>query len=304
MVWAAMNSDVAQNSFGLPSPSHSRRRALALGLLGLVALLATGSLILTLRFGGSSAKPSESVSVARDQTSYGPPKAAPLPTAAALQRARSFARGRRGLVSFAVVDTSGRLACYRCRISYHSASVVKAMLLVSYLNQLSAGGEPLPADHKAYLDSMIRVSDNDAATAIYGHVGDEGLNELAWQAQMTDFRVSGSWGSAQITAADQVHFFARMQELTAPEYQAYVRSLLSSIVPRESWGIPEVSRPQWLTLFKGGWLTSRRGSLVHQVARLEKERLSLTIAILTDRNPSDGYGRETITGIAARLLGQ
>ena len=75
-----------------------------------------------------------------------------------------------------------------------------------------------------------------------------------------------------------------------------------SIAPRESWGIPEVSRPEWLTFFKGGWLTSRRGNLVHQVARLEKGQLSLTIAILTDGNPSDAYGRATVRGIAARLL--
>jgi hypothetical protein len=31
---------------------------------------------------------------------------------------------------------------------------------------------------------------------------------------------------------------------------------------------------------------------------------ALAIAILTDANPSDPYGRETITGIADRLLGQ
>jgi Beta-lactamase enzyme family len=267
-----------------------------------VALIATGSLILTLRFGGA-AKPGEAVSVARDPTSYGP-KAAASPTAVALGRARSFARGRRGLVSFAVVDTSGTLACFRCRVSYHSASVVKAMLLVSYLNQLSTGGEPLPADHKAYLDSMIRVSDNDAATAIYAHVGEEGLNELAWQAHMADFRISGSWGSASITAADQARFFAALNELIAPEYRMYVRDVLSSIAPRQSWGIPEVSRPEWDTFFKGGWLTTRRGSLVHQVARLESDGSSMAIAVLTDGAPSDAYGRETIRGIASRLLGR
>ena len=265
-----------------------------------MALIATGSLILTLRFDGA-ARPGEAVSVARDQTSYGP-KAAASPTAVALGSARSFARGRRGLVSFAVVDTSGTLACFRCRASYHSASVVKAMLLVSYLDQLSAGGEPLPADHEAYLESMIRRSDNDAATAIYAHVGDKGLSELAAQAQMAGFRVSGSWGSAQITAADQARFFADLGVLTAPEYRDYALALLTSISQEQSWGIPEVARPEWQTFFKGGWLTHEDGSLVHQVARLEQGDETMAIAVLTDGNPSDSYGRETIAGIAARLL--
>ena len=150
---------------------------------------------------------------------------------------------------------------------------------------------------------MIRVSDNDAATAIYHHVGDEGLRELADKAQMADFRVSRSWGSARITAADQARFFAALDELTASEYRSYVRELLSSVVDEQAWGIPEVSRPEWATFFKGGWLTHGRGSLVHQVARLEKGGSVIAIAVLTDRDPSDSYGRETIGGIAARLLG-
>ncbi len=71
----------------------------------------------------------------------------------------------------------------------------------------------------------------------------------------------------------------------------------------QSWGIPQVSQPDWQTFSKGGWLTTQGVSLVHQVARLESGASSLTIAILTDGNPSDAYGRETIHGIALRLLG-
>lgn len=112
------------------------------------------------------------------------------------------------------------------------------MLLVAYLNRLATKDEPLPADHEAYLEAMIRVSDNDAASAVYAHVGDRGLYELARQAGMADFDVSGSWGSARITAADQARFFARIPELTAPAYRDYVRALLSSIVAAQSWGIP------------------------------------------------------------------
>jgi Beta-lactamase enzyme family len=227
------------------------------------------------------------------------------PTAAQLHRAEAFATERDGRVSFAVVDTSGSLRCFRCRTVYHAASVVKAMLLVAYLNRLANDNEVVPADHDKYIDAMIRTSDNAAATTIYTHVGDERLEELAEQARMADFRVHGSWGSARITAADQARFFARIVALTAPEYQPYVRRLLSSIVPDQSWGIPRVARPEWRTFFKGGWLThDRRGYLVHQVARLETRGTLLTVAVLTDGNPSDAYGRETIAGIANRLLGR
>ena len=274
-----------------------------LATLALLALAAVG--FVGLRFGGVAAD-------SRTQTTPTSSKEAStlltedvhIPAPREVIKASNFAARRLGNVSFAVIDTTGALSCYRCRVRYHSASVVKAMLLVAYLNRLAGEHKELTRDHEAYLNSMIRVSDNDAATAIYAHVGDRRLYALADQADMTDFHISGSWGSARITAADQAGFFARMQELIPSEYQGYTRTLLSSIVPRESWGIPQVSRPEWLTMFKGGWLTSRRGNLVHQVARLEKRQLSIAIAVLTDGNPSDAYGRETITGVTARLLGE
>lgn len=272
---------------------------MALSLVVLGAVLA--GVLLGLRLHTSSAEEVADSPTPRGTTSKSTP--ARLPTAVEVEAAERFAKERAGRVSFAVIDTSGALACYRCRLSYHSASVVKAMLLVSYLDHLAEVGEPLPADHEAYLASMIRVSDNDAATAIYSHVGDKGLFKLAAEAGMTDFQVSGSWGSAHITAADQARFFAALNELIAPRYRDYARALLSSISAEQSWGIPEVARPEWQTFFKGGWLLHEDGRLVHQVARLEKDGSAMAIAVLTDGDPSDAYGRETIQGIAAHLLG-
>jgi hypothetical protein len=287
-------------------PQHLRarnsRRRLGLWALTTVGLLAlTAFAVVALRLGRTPAD-SGTPSMPSIQVSTVLTEDVQIPAPWQVMKASDFAASRVGRVSFAVVDTTGALSCYRCRASYHSASVVKAMLLLAYLNRLVGEHKALTADHEAYLDSMIRVSDNEAATVIYGHVGDRRLQELADQAHMTDFHIFGSWGTARITAADQANFFARTDELTPSEYQGYARSLLSSIVASESWGIPTVSRPEWFTMFKGGWLTSKRGSLVHQVARLEEGQLSLAIAVLTDGNPSDAYGRETITGVAARLL--
>lgn len=226
-----------------------------------------------------------------------------LPSIAQMRRARLFAMQRSGTVSFAVIDTSGRLRCYRCNDRYVSASVVKTMLLVAYLDQIAEADPPLSPSHRALLNAMIRRSDNTAATAIYRHVRDAALYRLAAEAEMTRFDVFGDWTSARITAADQVRFFARIDELTPPEYRGYARQLLASVVPSQTWGIPEISRPRWMTLLKGGWRHTSRGHLVHQVARLERRGLSVAIAVLTDGNPSDAYGRATIRGVAARLLG-
>jgi hypothetical protein len=235
-----------------------------------------------------------------------PTQAAPrreqMPTARALARARAFARARVGLVSFAVVDTSGGLRCHECWRRYAATSVVKAMLRVAYLHSLSVAHRPLTPADRALLGSMIRASDNDAATAVYLRVGDAGLERLARQARMRAFAVSGYWGYAQITAADQARLFAGLNRLVPRQFLADVRGLLSSIVSWQSWGIPEVARPHWRTFFKGGWRGSPLGQLVHQVARLARDKLSIAIAVLTDGNPSQAYGRETVRGIAVRLV--
>jgi beta-lactamase class A len=235
-----------------------------------------------------------------------PPRSTPrteaLPSGAQVRAAHAFARGRLGLVAFAVVDTSGGVRCHRCRRRFVSASLVKAMLLLAYLERLDAERRPLVAPDRALLEAMIRVSDNRAADAVYARVGDAGLYELARRAGMRSFDVSGHWANAQLTAADQALLFARLCKLPPRNYRAYARALLSSIVRSQSWGMPRVARHRWRTYFKGGWRGTALGELVHQAARLEHGRRSMAIAVLTDGNPTRGYAVATVQGIAERLL--
>jgi hypothetical protein len=229
--------------------------------------------------------------------------AARLPNARQLAVARRYARSRDGLVSFAVIDSQGKLHCHRCRVRYVSASLVKAMLLVAYLDHLAGEGRRLTASDRVLLDPMIRVSDNIAASAVYSRAGgNPALHGLARRAGMRSFDIFGHWETAQLTAADQARFFARLQRLTPRGYWPYANQLLSSVVSWQSWGIPQASRPRWRALFKGGWRGTRRGELVHQAARLERGSKTIAIAVLTDGNPSQLYGRKTVRGIAARLL--
>jgi Protein of unknown function (DUF3152)/Beta-lactamase enzyme family len=226
-----------------------------------------------------------------------------LPTSARLRGARSFARGRAGWVSFAVVDSAGRLRCQACRRRYVAASVVKVMLLVGYLDRVGAERRPLTTGERALLGAMVRASDNDAADAVYYSLGDAALYRLARRAGMRHFDVYGYWANALLTAADQARFLARLDRLVPRPHRGYARALLSSIVAWQDWGVPEVSRPRgWRTFFKGGWRATASGQLVHQIARLERSGAAITIAVLSDGTPSQAYGRETVRGIAARLL--
>jgi beta-lactamase family protein len=231
-----------------------------------------------------------------------PPAKAVAPSARAMAAALRFARSRAGLVSVAIVDSAGASHGWRQNRAYASASVVKAMLLVSYLRQASWRGLRLDEDTRRDLEEMIVISDNDPAGRAYELVGGDGaLYSLAHSAGMRFFAVHGYWSSAQITARDEARLFFRLDELVPAAQRPYARRLLSSIVSYQRWGIPRAARG-WHVYFKGGWLTSAKGELVHQVALLERGGRAFALAILTDGNPSQAYGRATIEGIAARSL--
>ena len=150
---------------------------------------------------------------------------------------------------------------------------------------------------------MINVSDNSAATQTWSIVGDCGLYSVAHAAGMTDFSIVGIWANAQISAADQAKFFFEMDSLIPHEFVGYARFLLSTIAGFESWGIPAVARPRgYKVFFKGGWRGTGLGQLVHQVGRLEGHGLTFSMAVMTDGDPSMGYGIDTIQGVTGSLL--
>jgi beta-lactamase class A len=225
-----------------------------------------------------------------------------VPSQAELAEARAFAAARAGAISFAVVDTQGRLRGKGSKRLFSSASVVKSMLLAAELRRLQRDGLPLDARTESLLRAMITYSDNDAADTIYSRVGDAGLFEVARLARMERFTVAGHWGNAQITAADMARMFSDLDRVYAGRNRELGLGLLGSIVPEQSWGVPAAAGREWTVRFKGGWVTTERGQLAHQAAELRAPGRRLAIAVLTDYQPSMSYATETVRGVAERLL--
>jgi hypothetical protein len=219
-----------------------------------------------------------------------------------VRAATRFVRARSGSASFAVIDERGRIHAYRRGVQYSSASLVKAMLLVAYLRRGDVRHRRLRGSERSLLGPMIRVSDNDAATAIYGRVGASGLSRLARRAGMRRFVPNPVWGGSQVTARDQARFFFRIRGLVPKRHRSYALGLLRRIVPAQRWGIPRARPPGWRIHFKGGWTPDDDGWRVHQAALLRQGHRKLAVAILTRGNPSLDYGAETIAGVTARLL--
>jgi beta-lactamase class A len=232
---------------------------------------------------------------------------ADYPPPGAVRRAQRFAAAR-GDVSFAVMDRSLGLRGYDLDRQYSSASASKALLLAAELRRLDREGLSLSSETKALLEPMIIYSDNRAADAVYAQVGDEGLEEVAERAGMSDFEPTpGFWGGDQITAADMARFFYRLDANLPGPHRAYAKRLLARITPAERWGIPEAVGGGWSVWFKGGWRPpggeQNSGPVTHQAALLEHRRGEhLALAVLTDEAPWGGGGFEAIEGVARRLL--
>jgi hypothetical protein len=216
--------------------------------------------------------------------------------------ATHYVEGRAGLVSFALVDERGRLHGYRARALAPSASLLKPMLLVAYLRKAEVRGRSLRTWERDLLGPMIRRSDNAAASVVLGLVGSEGVNRLARVAGMASFHlVLPYWGHSEITASEQARFFRHIDAYVPSRHRAYALRLLASIVDSQRWGVAPVAPLGWRLHFKGGWSTGT-GLVDHQVALLRAGGERISLAILTRFNPDHAYGKETLRGVAARLL--
>jgi Beta-lactamase enzyme family len=214
--------------------------------------------------------------------------------------AARWAHSRHGSITFAV-RTDEHLWGRGLDTQVPSASVFKAMLLVTYLRRHSVRDRDLTDADRTLLGPMIRRSDNVAATRVRDIVGNAAVVRLAHRAGMTRFRIAQVWGLSQITARDQTRYFLHIDRFVPERHRRYAMRLLRTIVPSQRWGFAQVIPDGWTLYFKGGW-GSGTGAVDHQVGLLRRGGQRVAIAVLTLNSPSHDYGKATLRGVAKRLL--
>jgi hypothetical protein len=228
--------------------------------------------------------------------------AAPQTWESRIAAAERYAERRAGTISFAVVDEANRLHGSRARVAAYSASLLKPMLLVAYLRRSGVRDRPLRQRERDLLTPMIRRSDNTNVPRLIAIVGERRLQNLAEAAGMEHFVLHMPyWGSSETTPRGQARFLHRIEGLVPATHRRYAMRLLATVIPAQRWGVGRVPPAGWRLYFKGGW-SSGTGLVDHQVAlyRAGGERFSL--ALFTRFDPSHEYGKETLRGLAARLL--
>jgi beta-lactamase class A len=216
-------------------------------------------------------------------------------------------------VSVAVRDDYLGLNCwYHMRQAHYSASAIKATILAALLREAQEQHRGLTAWEKGNAWRMITQSDNNAATALWNHVGLHRLQHFLDLAGMreTSLNTWGAWGLTNITAFDQTLLLRLLQypnQVLTDQSRGYELDLMSHVVAAQSWGV-KAGVPTWFSWhIKNGWapLPNLATSpwVVNSIGCFLYKQRGYTIVVLTDHNPGSGpdYGIATIETVARAI---
>lgn len=213
-------------------------------------------------------------------------------------------RGRSGEQAVTVYDAVTGVSC-RADEGEHfsSASIVKALILAALLRWHHETGTPLSSWERAEATLMITQSDNDAATDLWNEVGMSRLRHFLNLAGMsqTQLGTGGYWGLTQVTARDEMLLLKLLtlpNSVLSPASRAYQLRLMARVIPSQRWGTPD-GAPQDVTVHvKNGWLPESDGWHINSLGAFTGDGKNYLIVVLTDDDPSEGYGIDTVENVA------
>jgi Beta-lactamase enzyme family len=214
-------------------------------------------------------------------------------------------RGRRDTVSVTVADRRTGIVC---RLDeghrYDSASVVKATILAALLRWHQEQRRGLSKNEVSLATAMITESDNNAASALWAEVGRTRLQHFLNLARMTETELGpgGYWGLTQITARDELtllRLLTKSNSVLNNSSRSFELGLMARVIPSQRWGVP-AGAPKGVTVHvKNGWLPrATRGWRIHSIGAFTGSGRDYMIVVLSDNNPTMGYGVTTIEDVA------
>jgi len=219
---------------------------------------------------------------------------------------RRFLASRHGNVTAAVDDlTTGQEFVYRAGVREETASIIKASILATLLHREQGEQRGLTASERATARGMIEASDNNDATTLWneddGSAGVGGFLRAVGLTQTT-FAGPGLWGLTRTTPTDQIRLLRTLvlpNRLLRPAAQAYEIRLMSHVIPMDYWGISGGIPMGVPVALKNGWLPQPRIAWqINSIGEVRGRGEQYLIAVMTNGNPSEGYGIQTISGIS------
>ena len=294
---------------GLLGQTRARRAA---GVAALLLAAAIGvSLVAaesTPADGGVRATAAASTTPARAltaQASLGAPGRVVPPNPFATRAMRRFLDTRSGNVTAGVYNVATKTTfLFHPGDREQTASIVKANILALLLAQAQAHREPLDGDDLATAAGMIEASDNDDATDLWDEEGGApAVAAFDARLHMTQTTPNYAWGLTETTPRDQLRLLRHIALPNTVLHYAYRETelqLMEHVISFDYWGI--TAGPARATVaVKNGWLPVAGGWQINSIGMVRGNHRFYLIAVMTNENPSEGYGIDTIEGIS-RLI--
>jgi len=238
-------------------------------------------------------------------------KAHPKLAARLAQGIHTALEGRVSTVALRVEDRSKDLGCFLSTTThFDSASVVKVEILGTLLREAETQHRHLTASETRLARLMITQSDNNAASALWAHVGRGRLRYFLGRAGMkqTQLGPDGYWGLTLITAHDErllLDLIMYPNPVLDDASRNYALTLMAQVIPAQRWGVP-AGAPDDLTVHvKNGWLPlATHGWRIHSIGCFTGHHRGYIIVALTEDNPTMAYGITTIQRVAEVIHSQ
>jgi hypothetical protein len=208
-----------------------------------------------------------------------------------------------GDFAVAITDnTSGITYTFHGDEAFETASIVKVEILAALLLQQNG---TLSSDQQSLANAMICQSDNDAASALWDEIGDDGgLNAASKAFGLTETvaGTDGYWGVTTTTVTDQLRLLAGIADPKGPlgRANATVTQLMGSVESDQQWGISAAAKGGESYILKNGWDADSDSGLwtVNSIGRITGSDIDATITILSTGSDSYADGVSLVEQLA------
>jgi hypothetical protein len=212
------------------------------------------------------------------------------------------------VIGLTVSDAHLDLSCaLNQKAHFDAASAIKVTIISALLLKVGGPGH-MTAKQKNLAWLMITQSDNDAATDLWDEVGITSMQAFLTRAGMTHTELNYAWGLTQLTAQDELtllHVLTVPNKVLSPSSRSYALYLMANVISSQRWGVPAGAPASVKVSLKNGWLPQPGPGAWHvnSIGAFfpKKAGYGYQIVVLTDGNPTEQYGIDTIED-AARVI--
>jgi hypothetical protein len=228
----------------------------------------------------------------------------PDPATEMISKIAAYAATRVDNVTVAVEDNlTGQVFEYRPGVVEHTASTLKVDILATLLTQAQAQDRTLTSAEQALAVPMIEDSLDSAADTLWGELGPTPVAAFERAAGMTATTpaTDGVWGTTTTTALDRlamIRTLVQPNSLLTDGSREYVLNLMEHINPSQDWGATG-GVPAGVTVALKNGFAVINGWQINTTGWVDGDGRNYLIAVLTDGNPTEAYGIDTVNAISA-----